>query len=82
MLVTFAPKRFGAKPVCGTDSLRSAKTSSTAQLKNRHYSQQVFDVKIIFQNFAGISYWPRDGHWNIVGFRYRCSEKTVNKWLF
>jgi len=46
MLLTFAPKRFGAKPGGETCSLRSAKTSSTAQLKNWHYSQHEQSVKL------------------------------------
>jgi hypothetical protein len=34
----------GAKPCCGTN-LQSAKTSSTARNKNRHYSWETRDVK-------------------------------------
>jgi hypothetical protein len=54
MSVTFAPKRFGAKPVYGTDSLRGAKTSFTAQLKNRHYNPHLESVKNFPAVFAFI----------------------------
>jgi hypothetical protein len=54
MLVTFAPKRFGAKPGCGTDGLRSAKTSSTAQSKNWHYNRPWKSVKVDSVLFAQI----------------------------
>jgi hypothetical protein len=52
MLLTFAPKRFGAKPDCGTGSLRSAKTSLTAQLKNWHYNRGLESVKIEIRKSA------------------------------
>jgi SRSO17 transposase len=45
MLVTFAPSDLVRSQVVETDGLRSAKTSSNAQLKNRHYNRGLESVK-------------------------------------
>jgi hypothetical protein len=73
----------GAKPCCGTN-LQSAKTSSTARNKNRHYSWETCDVKHFGEEISKCCV-------DFPGFSRKCSravslqveqrDKRVKSWI-